>query len=249
MFRVMQCLNVECLHGFVYPLPAEAILDKIYADENLNAYLDDETTVQNVRQFFEHLLEHYIPQGFERPGTLLDIGAGMGTFVGSARKFGWQAFGIEFNAKSTRLAEDKYGVQLVQGSFYSLERHFSHGSFDLIVMNHVFEHVLDPLAYLRYVADYIKPNGCIMISVPNILSDDCRNHRALWSYIHIPAHISYFSRLSVDALFLQKASMQVRRFQKIFQSTFPSPQQHEGEGLTSMFRLVDENRAAGEEKQ
>lgn len=39
-YRVYQCVNVECLHGFVWPLPEEAFLTAVYKDDpNLNSYM------------------------------------------------------------------------------------------------------------------------------------------------------------------------------------------------------------------
>lgn len=238
MFRVLQCLNVDCLHGFVTPLPTLELLEHIYAHDNLNDYLVEETKEQNAARFFQHLFEHYIRRGSAKPGSLLDVGAGTGTFVRVALQCGWDASGIEFNEKSTVVAMEKYDLRLVRGSFYTLERYFAPRSFDLINMNHVYEHILEPISFLRYVTEFLRPGGCVLVTVPNILSDDCRRDGALWSFIHIPAHVSYFSRFSMDAIFERRVSLPGSHFEKIFQSSFPSPPQDEGEGLTSMFRLV-----------
>jgi len=238
MFRVMQCCNVDCLHGFLTPLPTLEFLESMYSNENLNEYLAEETTIKRHSQHYSHLFEVYVPMAFSKPGTLLDLGAGVGTFVWVARKFGWQATGIEFNERSVLWAKRKFDLQIAHGSFYQLESCYSHESFDLITLNHVLEHVIDPISFIEYLTSFLKLNGGIMLSVPNILSDSFRKYRALWSYIHIPMHISYFSRFSMNALFLSKVHLRGRRFEKVFQTSFPPQGQDEGEGLTSMYRLV-----------
>ncbi len=237
-FRVLQCCNVDCLHGFLTPLPTLELLDSIYSQERLNDYLVDEGAIQQHMQFFSHLFEVYIPQAFPAPGRLLDIGAGVGTFAAVAQKFGWEAAGVEGNQQSVNWAAEKFDVQLHQGNFYCLEDFFTPQSFDLITFNHVFEHVLEPHAFVPYVAKFVRPHGGVLLTVPNILSDDFRRQRALWSYIHIPAHISYFSRLSMDMLFVGKVRLPTGRFEKVFQCSFPASGQEEGEGLTSLYRLL-----------
>lgn len=238
-FTVYQCQRSRCMHGFVLPLPTVAFLEKVYAAEKLNAYQLDDKVLQAVDEFFMHLFTNYIPQGRKTPGTLLDVGAGLGTFMHAANKSGWRVHGIEFNKESVDIGKKLFDLDIVHGNFYKLEDYFPGMKFDLINMNHVFEHVLQPREYLRYLSGFLNPGGCLLITVPNILSDDYRKLGAKWSYIHIPEHISYFSRHSMDRLFLAEKNTRVAadRYVKIFQSSFNSPQQREGEGLTSMYRL------------
>lgn len=237
-FGVYQCGAGDCLHGFTYPLPSEAVLEKMYAEEGLNSYQLDKAALKAVGDFFSHLFTDYIPKGSAQAGELLDVGAGLGTFMDSGRTHGWKVQGIEFNQKSVELGRELFGLDIVAGNFYRLEDYFGDKKFDLINMNHVFEHVLQPREYLDYLRKFLKPGGCVLITVPNILSDDFKQHGARWSYIHIPAHISYFSRLSMDKLALAQAGGPREGFDKVFQSSFNGPQQTEGEGLTSMYRLV-----------
>lgn len=237
-FGVYQCNAPGCQHGFTYPLPSEAVLEKMYAEEGLNSYQLDKEALKAFGAFFSHLFTDYIPRHFRKPGSLLDVGAGLGTFMDSARSHGWEVHGIEFNGKSVELGRELFGLEIVHGNFYRLEDYFGDRKFDLINMNHVFEHVLQPLEYLDYLRRFLRPGGCVLITVPNILSDDFKRDGARWSYIHIPAHISYFSRLSMDKLALTQAGGGRDRFEKVFQSSFNNPQQTEGEGLTSMYRFI-----------
>lgn len=240
IFKVIQCLNVECLHGFTNPLPSEEYLNKIYSDNDLNSYMLDENNLKKVSEFETHLFSNYIPKGFEKAGTLLDVGSGIGTFMSIAKEFGWDVNGIEFNKCSVEIAQNRYGLDIQLGSFYNLENYFKNKKFDLISMNHVFEHILDPKQYIEYMIKFLKPNGCLLISVPNILADDFRNLGPMWDYLHIPNHISYFSRFSIDKVFSEKIYMDGTeyKFKKVFQSSFNSPRQIEGEGLTSMYQMI-----------
>jgi 2-polyprenyl-3-methyl-5-hydroxy-6-metoxy-1,4-benzoquinol methylase len=218
----------------------------MYADENLNTYLTEEAEIRRALDFFAHIFERYLPQAFTEPGSLLDLGAGIGTLVYTARKFNWKAIGVELNRRSVDWAAERFGIELIQGDFYRLEEYFTRKSFDLISLNHVLEHVLQPRFFINYIADFLKPRGAILVSVPNILSDDFRRDGALWSYIHIPGHISYFSHFSMDALFLSGTQRPSPRFKKIFQTSFTSPSQHEGEGLTSLYQDTSHTSSASQ---
>lgn len=56
-------------------------------------------------------------------------------------------------------------LNFVVGSAYDLP--FCKESFDVVIMNNIWEHVPDPLRMLEGVARVIKPNGFIVISTPN----------------------------------------------------------------------------------
>ena len=162
----------------------------MYAGVNLNSYQLDRTALKAVGTFFSHLFSDYIPRGCPKPGKLLDVGASLGTFMDTGRAHGRQVRGIEFHQKSVERGRKLFGLEIVQGNFYRLEDYSGSEKFDLIDMNHVFEHVLKPREYLDYLSKFLKPDGCVPITAPNILSDDFKRDSAKWCYIHIPAHIS-----------------------------------------------------------
>ncbi len=235
MFCVRQCCNVECLHGFTDPVPSLELLSSLYAADELNAYMMDEDFIENVQKFHSHLLENYIAPLFQQPGSLLDIGAGIGTWVSVATEAGWKATGIEYNQRSVETAKHRFGVELIQGDFYKLANLFSQ-DFNLITLHHVLEHIRYPSSFVEYLSNFLKPNGCILINVPNILSDEFMQQRALWSFIHIPGHISYFSRFSLDTICL-RCMAEKRKFDRVFRSTFPAEGKREGEGLVVIYRM------------
>ncbi len=132
-------------------------------------------------------------------GTLLDIGAGTGEFLVVAQKDGWQTTGIEPNSKAKAIAEQK-GVRFA-ADLASLESH----SFDVITMWHVLEHVPNLDEYLVELHRLLKPQGTILIAVPNFKSFDALFYGKYWAAFDVPRHIWHFSKTSIEKLFARQS--------------------------------------------
>ena len=95
-----------------------------------------------------------------KPGTrLLDYGAATGDFVKLAREAGAVADGVEFSAEA-RARAMSLGVTLLPP-----DSHLS-GGYDVVHMNHVFEHMPDPVAHLAYCREQLRTGGLLVIEVP-----------------------------------------------------------------------------------
>lgn len=99
-------------------------------------------------------------------GRLLDVGAGKGEFVLEAGRTGWEAVGLEPSPAFCDYARERLGVTLVCGSLGS-EAGIPAASFDLVTLNHVLEHVEEPVLLLRSIAAYLRPGGLLFVEVPN----------------------------------------------------------------------------------
>src|SRR4029077_6945356 len=82
-----------------------------------------------------------------KPGSLLDIGTGIGQFLSVAQGEYSQVYGTEVSRTAIEVAREKYGLDLFQGTVEELaERGMV---FDNITLFHVLEHVPDPKALLK----------------------------------------------------------------------------------------------------
>ncbi|MFL5675653.1 MAG: class I SAM-dependent methyltransferase, partial [Chloroflexota bacterium] len=98
------------------------------------------------------------------PGRLLDVGAGIGTFLAIARDSGWTVEGTEVSTTAVAYARDLHDVALRLGT---LEEAGPDGPFDAITLWHVIEHVPDPVATLRACHDRLAGDGTLILAMPN----------------------------------------------------------------------------------
>jgi SAM-dependent methyltransferase len=98
------------------------------------------------------------------PGQLLDVGAGIGTFLAIARDEGWAVEGTEVSSTAIAHAQERYGLALRAGL---LEEAAPPGPYDAISLWHVIEHVPDPVATLRFCHGILRDRGRIILAMPN----------------------------------------------------------------------------------
>ena len=128
-------------------------------------------------------------------GRILDIGAGVGDFLSVCKNSGWQTVGIEPSEKAKTIAKSK-GVSFVD-HLSELENH----SFDIITMWHVLEHVPDLENQVKELKRLIKPNGTVIIAVPNFNSFDANYYGKYWAAFDVPIHLWHFSKTAIKKLF------------------------------------------------
>lgn len=179
-------------------------------DENkLSAYYESEDYISHTdakRSLFEkayHFVKNIalknkldlINKLQHEKGSLLDIGAGTGDFLTVAKNNGWRITGIEPSEKAKHIAIQK-GVSFSENS-QVLENH----SFDVITMWHVLEHVPNLDTQIKELKRLLKPNGTIIIAVPNFKSYDAKHYGKFWAALDVPRHLWHFSKTSIKLLF------------------------------------------------
>ncbi len=128
-------------------------------------------------------------------GNLLDIGAGTGDFLLTAKQNGWNTIGVEPSEKAKGIAINK-GIKF-SDSTQELESH----SFDVITMWHVLEHVPNLEIQIGELKRLVKPNGTIIIAVPNYKSYDANYYGKFWAAFDVPIHFWHFSKTAIQLIF------------------------------------------------
>lgn len=188
---IYQCTN--CGHGFT-PLDVDAkVIARWYQhDAPDHTFIAEEKARRTTAQAVLKRIESYQ----ERPGQLLDVGAGPGIFVSEAVRHGWDATGIEPSAWAVRHGRQTYGIPMIQGDISRLEE-LAAESYDVVTLFDVIEHVTDPAELLQAAVARLRPGGLLVLTTPRFDSILARLMGKRW-YCIFPAHIHYFTRPSLD---------------------------------------------------
>lgn len=130
-------------------------------------------------------------------GRLLDIGAGAGLFLHRQRGRCARLLGIEISPPSVDYARRVLGLEIVDG-IAAVD-----GPVDVATAWHSLEHMpaavlTDLLAGLRAK---LAPGGCVIVSVPNAASWQCRGLGSRYAFHDRPAHLHQFTPDSLGRLF------------------------------------------------
>jgi len=102
---------------------------------------------------------------FKPTGEFLDVGSNMGFFLRHTRGRPWRVTGLEPSPSLSEIARTRFGLN-VQTCLLK-EAGFPEGRFDIVTMTDVFEHIGEPRAMLREIRRILKPDGIVLIKVPN----------------------------------------------------------------------------------
>ena len=191
-------------YGFLetYPKPSENKLANYYKSEDYISHTDSR------RNFFEklyHAIRHIslnrkvrlLNSLVTNSKTLLDVGCGTGNFLRAAKKCGWQIYGIEPNEKAREIANMKTDTIVLDALQTET---FKEHSFDVISLWHVLEHLPNLHEQLAIFKRLLKPNGILLVAVPNHKSFDALYYKSNWAAYDVPRHLWHFSRHSISKL-------------------------------------------------
>ena len=132
------------------------------------------------------------------PGAVLDIGCGRGIMLAALRRAGWRVMGTEVCDHAAEHARDVLGLDVHVGDLADCP--LGDEKFDVVTLWHVLEHVPDARGCLEQVRRRIKPDGLLIVSVPNLSSLEARLGGRHWFHLDLPRHVSHFSRRTLTEL-------------------------------------------------
>ena len=96
---------------------------------------------------------------------VLDMGCSTGHLMTAIQDKAGSVHGHDLNKKEVAFCCSELGLDVADTP---LEQRFEPESFDLIVMLYVLEHLADPISFLGYLKNFLKPGGSMVILVPNV---------------------------------------------------------------------------------
>src|SRR5262249_14742516 len=109
---------------------------------------------------------------------ILDVGSGNGGFLVEMKQRGFQCEGTEWTLAAAARVPGNADIQIHVGDLLDLD--LPEGSYDLITMWHVFEHLRKPREILDKAKGLLKPDGSLLLSLPNVESRQAKRFGTAW---------------------------------------------------------------------
>lgn len=140
-----------------------------------------------------HYIRH-LPAPRQPGARLLDLGCGNGSFLRVAQALGYRAEGIEIDDAAGGLARAA-GFEVFSGPLTAAR--FAPGRFAQITLNHVVEHLHQPLQALHTLRGWLAPGGRIWLQTPNRGSRGAARYGVHWRGWETPRHLVLFDAASL----------------------------------------------------
>jgi SAM-dependent methyltransferase len=194
---------------YIDPNPPKNDLESIYlkSDQFTSSVYTDPERVDLINQYIFASLKRILsarslPVG--HPPSVLEVGAGRAWMCRAAKRLdnGCKTTAQDVSAEVAHECAwvDEYLVcDISDGRLDPL------GPFDVISLTHVIEHLPDPVRAIRRCKSLLAKGGTIFITAPHRpqgwqLGKSAISEWQKYSYNHVPAHIQYFSRESMQRL-------------------------------------------------
>lgn len=143
--------------------------------------------------------------------NFLDIGCGEGWALSFFKNNGWNVLGLDYSIYGVESINPDCKDYVIPNNIYDSVRKLINEArkFDLILMDNVLEHLLDPEQFIQRLKKIIYTEGFLIVEVPNDFSiiqkyaiDKDHIKEPFW--IKQPDHISYFNASGLKNLFYSK---------------------------------------------
>ncbi len=220
-FNIVKCK--ACSFKYTNPRPTEDQLGPYYKSEEYVSHSNTKkgfinSTYQYVRKY-TLLKKLQLVSKYYRTGKILDIGCGTGEFLNTCKLAKWDTTGIEPDVDARNMAISNFGLNVKpESEINSLQD----ASFDIISMWHVLEHVPRLNERLDDLNRLIKPNGVIIVAVPNCDSFDAKFYRENWAAYDVPRHLYHFTPKDIELLFKNHGLKMYKVLPMVFDSFYVS---------------------------
>ncbi|MHA7844390.1 MAG: class I SAM-dependent methyltransferase [Winogradskyella sp.] len=221
-FQLLHNEKLDMLETF--PQPQGEKLSEYYKSED---YISHTDAKRNLFEKVYHLVRtvslkrklKLINSFQSEEKTLLDIGCGTGDFLETAKKTQWNVVGVEPDEKARKIANSKTNDSVFD--IQHLET-LKENSFDVITLWHVLEHLPNLDMQVKLLKRLLKPNGTLVIAVPNFKSYDAQHYKNFWAAYDVPRHLWHFSKTSIEKLFHEEQLKLVKTLPMKFDAYYVS---------------------------
>lgn len=154
----------------------------------INKYL--ELTKNRIKEVFK----------LKKTGRILDVGCASGGFLKNFSN-NWELHGLEINSSMAKAARKDLPNAKIYFNRIESEK-LPKNYFDVITLWHVFEHLENPRLVLKKIHFSLKPEGHVIIEVPNAQSLYRKIFTQYWQLLLVPEHLYFYSKKSLSQLLI-----------------------------------------------
>lgn len=192
--RFLKC--EKCGSVVIDPIPTVAEVSKLYPSE-YRAHVKSGFVSQLKSLQARMLFSSFSKILSDKNLRILELGCGGGHFLKELHRRGFKNLvGVDSAEEAAGAIKDN-GIRFIQGN---IETEKIEGLFDVILLNNVLEHLLDPIAFMERVQKNLAPGGRILLRTPNVESLSHSFFGRYWAGLHSPRHIYLFSNDGLKTL-------------------------------------------------
>ncbi len=192
-FRVVECDVCRLIRLTPRPTPAE--LRQYYPEDYW--FVPGEDAASGLAELYRRfvLWDHvrFVQKALDHAGEdgpVLDVGCGGGLFLKMLGERGRQVVGLDFSLGAAAIAWRRNGVPAVCGTLSNSP--FPAESCAAVTMFHVLEHLYDPFSHLEAAHRLLRPEGRLIVQVPNAACWQFLLLGESWSGVDVPRHLLHF---------------------------------------------------------
>jgi 2-polyprenyl-3-methyl-5-hydroxy-6-metoxy-1,4-benzoquinol methylase len=163
--KIMQCNECGFLANSSEVQLTKEVLTELYSID----YFSSHGKIQTLKNLYEK--RRFLALARKAIGknlnglSLLDIGCGAGEYLKVGSELGMTVTGYDVDSSIEEYVKRTYKFKVVSGNLD--EDTFDEGSFDVIVLSHVIEHLNDPKSMASKIHKFLKKDGILILTMPN----------------------------------------------------------------------------------
>lgn len=202
-YNYEKCIETDTL--FVNPRPKFEVLMKFYSSSESSTYWVHDFFLPKIDIRREKIFRpraEYVQEKFENLTEMRigDIGAGFGLFITELQKLNKSNLNIEAIEPSEDMAAICRGKGIVINENMLENLVGVTEKYDLLTSFELFEHLHDPLVFLKDCFELLNPSGYVYLTTLNSHGFDIQ---ILWeksNSIFPPHHLNFFNPISIEKL-------------------------------------------------
>ena len=191
-----QCSNCGLLSQ--KPLPRTEEIHSFYPTEYRNYLPIGSGIFSQLKKIKFRNQAQKLSKFFKQDSRILEIGYGNGELLLAFKDLGYHnLYGCDFSNDATeRLTQNGIHIQVA-----NVEQEIPFKKeFDIILLNNVIEHFLDPVAVIKNCYSKLKPGGQLILFTPNTRAMEFKIFGKYWAGLHVPRHIHLFNKHNLEIM-------------------------------------------------